>query len=101
MQFFQISAALDFAPYESVYRNLINLSVNNDELPARLTRTKDPEPRNKDIMPSLCQFYSPKSTQEHFMSLDPQIFHPINVNTLSAFKISNKICAWRISRDSF
>ncbi|XP_058799925.1 uncharacterized protein LOC131669208 [Phymastichus coffea] len=96
----KISAALDFPPDESVYKNLIILS-DDEKLLTTITRTKDPEPRKRDIIPTLSQFYNPKSAPQHFMLLNPKIFSPTNLYTLSPFKISNKICSWRISRDSF
>lgn len=92
---------MEFAPYETVYKDLINLSLGEDKLPARLTRSKDPEPRDKDITPNLSDFYNPKCIEQYFVIANPITPNPVNVNTLSAFKINKKINTWKSCRDSY
>lgn len=95
----QVSSALDFSPYETVYKDLINLSLDKDKLPARLKRSKDPEPRDKDITPSLSDFYNPKCIEQYFVIANPITPDPISVSTQSSFKINKKISTWKLSRD--
>ncbi|XP_014209286.1 uncharacterized protein LOC106639957 [Copidosoma floridanum] len=68
----KISAALEFLPTESVYKNLISLSnYENDNFPVKIMRSKDPESRNKDIIPHLENFYVLKFSEERFLVSSP------------------------------
>ncbi|KAJ8686406.1 hypothetical protein QAD02_022200 [Eretmocerus hayati] len=97
----KVSAALEFGPYETVYKDLISLSIDENQLPPRLTRSKDPEPRDRDIMPGLSDFFYPKHTRQYLTVAHPTTPCPTNVDPLSAFTISNRIRMWKISRNNF
>ncbi|XP_003425823.1 uncharacterized protein LOC100677952 [Nasonia vitripennis] len=97
----KVTAALNFSPYEAVYKDLIDLSIDDDKLPTGLMRSKDPEPRDKDIVPKLSDFYNPKCTEQYFTAVTPKPLNPINLNTFNAFTISNKVSTWKICRDNF
>lgn len=62
-------------------------------------RTKDPEPRQKDIIPKLSNFFAPEYTKDictfmHVILRAPKINEDWNI-----FKISNKTLDWRHSLD--
>ncbi|KAK0175614.1 hypothetical protein PV327_009354 [Microctonus hyperodae] len=91
----KMSSALDFSPVESIYHDLIDLNITDNKLPMRLMRSKDPEPRQKDLEPCLSDFYVPQYRRAYtdFVKIhptSPQIF-----DNSSAFKISNGIFGWR------
>lgn len=96
---FQISAALDFPLEEVVYKNLVDLSIHESLLPCRLTRSKDPEPRHKDIIPHLSDFYSPQSIEEYCIPAQVEARQPQLMEKWSAFKISDKIFEWKNNVD--
>lgn len=95
----QISAALDFPLDEVIYKNLVDLSIDERQLPSTITRSKDPEPRQKDIVPKLSNFFIPEYTKEvceamHIKSRASKIDDNWN-----AFKISDRILEWKYSID--
>nr|XP_031833005.1 uncharacterized protein LOC116427150 [Nomia melanderi] len=95
----KISSALDFPLDEAVYKNLVDLSIDEKQLPSRLIRSKDPEPRQRDIVPVLSDFFIPESTEEYYtpVSIKPRAAE--TVDSWSAFKISDKIFEWKHSLD--
>lgn len=97
----QVSSALDFTPHESVYKNLINLAVEDHEISDSLVRSKYPQPRNKDIIPKLSNFRNSKYTEQYFEITNPIAQNPITVNSLNAFTISNKVCMWKTCKNNF
>lgn len=96
----QISASLDFPPDEAVFKNLIDLTVDDNEFPTRPTRSKDPEPRPKDAVPQLSDFYSPEYAEEYCVTGCVSPPNLLNIETVSAFKISDKIRSWKNCIDS-
>jgi hypothetical protein len=81
---------------------LINLSIDDNKLSHRFyIRNTDPESHKKDITPKLSNFYNPKYIEEYFVLVRPTYINPINMNTLSSFSISNKICTWKIFKNNF
>lgn len=82
-----------------IYKNLIDLSIDERQLPSIITRSKDPEPRQKDIVPRLSDFFVPEYTREvceamHIKSRASKIDDNWN-----AFKISDRILEWKYSID--
>lgn len=95
----KISAALDFPLDEVIYKNLVDLNIDERQLPSTITRSKDPEPRQKDIVPKLSDFFIPEYTKEvceamHIKSRASKIDDNWN-----AFKISDRILEWKYSID--
>ncbi|OAD55675.1 hypothetical protein WN48_04328 [Eufriesea mexicana] len=95
----KVSTALDFPLDEIVYKNLVDLSIDDNQLPSRLIRSKDPEPQQKDVIPKLSDFFTPISTDEY---CTPVSIKPRSVETTdnwSAFRISDQICEWKQNLD--
>lgn len=95
----QISAALDFPLDETIYKNLVDLSIDENQLPSTIMRSKDPEPRQKDIIPTLSDFFMPEDAKEireavHVKSQTSKIDDNWN-----AFKISDRILEWKCGID--
>ncbi|XP_012258672.2 uncharacterized protein LOC105687530 isoform X2 [Athalia rosae] len=95
----KISAALDFRPDEAIYKNLVGLSVNENQLPSRFTRSKDPEPRYKDIVPKLSDFLTPSYSEEYCTAIQIRSNSPEITSKWSAFTISDKIFGWKHDMD--
>lgn len=95
----QVSAALDFPPDEAIFKNLVDLSVNEDQLPSRFTRSKDPEPRNRDVSPKLSDFFTPSYSEEYCSAVNITPIIPDIVSNWSAFVISDKIFGWKQDMD--
>ncbi|XP_033330813.2 uncharacterized protein LOC117222898 [Megalopta genalis] len=95
----KISSALDFPLDEAIYKNLVNLSVDEKQLPSRLTRSKDPEPRQRDVVPILSDFFLPEPTEEYCTPVSIKPIGPEAVDSWSAFRINDKIFEWKHSLD--
>lgn len=95
----QISTALDFPLDEAIYKNLVDLSIDEKQLPSTITRSKDPEPRQKDITPKLSDFFIPESTKEICEAVHIKPRAPKMDENWNAFKISDKILEWKHSMD--
>lgn len=95
----KISSALDFPLDEVIYKNLVDLSVDEKQLPSRLKRSKDPEPRQRDIVPVLSDFFVPESTEEYCTPVSVKTMAAEAVDSWSAFRISDKIFEWKHSLD--
>ncbi|XP_076240081.1 uncharacterized protein LOC143182758 [Calliopsis andreniformis] len=95
----KISNALDFPLDEAIYKNLVDLSIDEKQLPNRLTRSKDPESRQRDAVPVLSDFFTPEFPEEYctFVSIKPRI--PEIADTWNAFRISDKIFEWKYVLD--
>ncbi|XP_076184057.1 uncharacterized protein LOC143155329 [Ptiloglossa arizonensis] len=91
----KIFSALDFPLDEAVYKNLVDLSIDEKQLPSRLTRSKDPEPRQRDTVPVLSHFFTPVSTEEYCTPVSIKPRTPETIHSWSAFKISDKIFEWK------
>ncbi|KZC08642.1 hypothetical protein WN55_11226 [Dufourea novaeangliae] len=91
----KISSALDFPLDEAVYKNLMDLSIDEKQLPSRLTRSKDPEPRQRDIVPILSDFFKPESTEEYCTAVSIKPRAAEVVDSWNPFKISDKIFEWK------
>ncbi|XP_043263242.1 uncharacterized protein LOC122403667 [Colletes gigas] len=91
----KISSALDFPLEEVVYKNLVDLSVDDKQLPSRLTRSKDPEPRQRDTVPILSDFFTPESTEEYCTPISTKPRTPETIDNWSAFRVSDKIFEWK------
>lgn len=92
---FQISSALDFPLDEAIYKNLVDLSIDEKQLPSRLTRSKDPEPRQRDAIPVLSDFFVPVVSEEYCTSISIKPRTPEIIDNWSAFRISDKIFEWK------
>ncbi|XP_018373747.1 PREDICTED: uncharacterized protein LOC108768034 [Trachymyrmex cornetzi] len=95
----KISAALDFPLDETLYKNLIDLSVDEKQLPSTITRSKDPEPRQKDIVPQLSHFFIPEDIKEICEAVHVKLRASKIDDNWNAFKISNRILEWKYSID--
>ncbi|XP_012223733.1 uncharacterized protein [Linepithema humile] len=86
----KISTALDFPLDEAIYKNLVDLSVDEKQLPSTVMRSKDPEPRQRDITPKLSDFFIPEDAKEicEAVQVKPRILKNENMNFL---KICDKI----------
>lgn len=91
----KISTVLDFPLDEAVYKDLVDLSIDENQLPSRLTRSKDPEPRQKDIVPVLSDFFTPESTEEYCIPVSIKPRTPETVDSWNAFRISDQINEWK------
>lgn len=95
----KISAALDFPLDEAIYKNLIDLSIDEKQLPPTITRSKDPEPRQKDIVPKLSDFFVPKDTKEICEAVHVKSRASKINDNWNAFKISDRILEWKYNID--
>lgn len=91
---FQISAAREFPLDEAIYNNLIDLSIDKDQLPSRVTRTKDPKPCKKDIVPRLADYYERRTGSEHCVAVDVPASNSVKAFLLNSFPISSRIEHW-------
>ncbi|XP_017787984.1 PREDICTED: uncharacterized protein LOC108570611 [Habropoda laboriosa] len=96
----KVSTALDFPLDEAIYKNLVDLSIDENQLPNRLTRSKDPEPRQKDIVPVLSDFFTPAPTEEYCTAVSTKPRTPEIVDTSNPFRISDQICKWKYRLDN-
>lgn len=90
---------MDFPLDEAIYKNLVDLSVDEKQLPGRLIRSKDPEPRQKDAVPVLSDFFIPVPTEEYCTSISSKPRTPEMTETWNAFRISDKIFEWKYVLD--
>lgn len=93
--------ALDFPLDKAIYKNLVDLSIDEKQLPSTIMRSKDPEPRQKDITPKLSDFFTPEDTKEvcEVVQVKPRI--PKRNDSMSFSKISDKIFqVWKSDLDS-
>ena len=86
---------MDFPLDEAVYKDLVDLSIDENQLPSRLTRSKDPEPRQKDVAPVLSDFFTPESTEEYCIPVSIKPRTPETVDSWNAFRISDQINEWK------
>ncbi|XP_071570362.1 uncharacterized protein [Temnothorax nylanderi] len=96
----KISTALDFPLDEAIYKNLVDLSIDERQLPSTVMRSKDPEPRQKDVVPKLSDFFIPEDTKEicEAVHVKSRVSN-INNDDWNAFKISDRILEWKYSID--
>lgn len=95
----KISTALDFPLDEIIYKNLVDLSIDEKQLPSTIMRSKDPEPRQKDIIPKLSDFFIPEITKEICEAVHVKPRAPKMDENWNAFKISDKILEWKHNMD--
>ncbi|XP_011643573.1 LOW QUALITY PROTEIN: uncharacterized protein LOC105431223 [Pogonomyrmex barbatus] len=95
----KISAALDFPLDEAIYTNLVDLNIDEKQLPSIITRSKDPEPRQKDMTPKLSDFFIPEDTKEICEAVQVKPRAPKIDENWNAFKISDRILEWKHSID--
>ncbi|KAF7411783.1 hypothetical protein HZH66_000679 [Vespula vulgaris] len=62
----KISSALDFPMNEAIYKNLVDLSIDEKQFPSKIMRSKDPQPRQKDLVPKLSDFFVPEFVDEYY-----------------------------------
>ncbi|CAD1472689.1 unnamed protein product [Heterotrigona itama] len=91
----KISTVLDFPLDEVIYRDLVDLSIDENQLPSRLTRSKDPEPRQKDVVPILSDFFAPESTEEYCIPVSIKPRTAETMDNWNAFRISDQINEWK------
>ncbi|KAL0122235.1 hypothetical protein PUN28_007168 [Cardiocondyla obscurior] len=95
----KISTALDFPLDEVIYKNLVDLNIDERQLPSAITRSKDPEPREKDIVPKLSDFFIPEDTKDICEAVYVKSRPSKISDNWNAFKISDKILEWKYSID--
>lgn len=95
-----MSSALDFPASETVFRNLVDISINENQLPTRITRSKDPEPRQKDLVPKLSDFFNPQYCKEYTEASQIRPRTPEILDNWSAFTISDHINSWNNRLDN-
>ncbi|XP_063984544.1 uncharacterized protein LOC135166349 [Diachasmimorpha longicaudata] len=93
----KISSSLDFPAFESVYHDLVDISIDEKQLPLRLTRSKDPEPRPKDFIPNLSDFFFPQYPKEYSIAVKIRPRTPENIDNWSGFNISERINSWKMA----
>lgn len=96
----KMSSALDFPASEQVFRDLVDISINENQLPTRITRSKDPEPRQKDLVPNLSDFFNPKYCKEYSEASQIRPRTPEVFDNWSAFTISDRINSWKNRLDN-
>jgi len=84
---------------ETLYKNLIDLSIDEKQLPSTITRSKDPEPRQKDIVPQLSHFFIPEDIKEICEAVHVKLRASKIDDNWNAFEISNRILDWKYSVD--
>ncbi|XP_057321041.1 uncharacterized protein LOC130664882 [Microplitis mediator] len=95
----KMSSALDFPADKPIFRDLIDLSVDESHLPGPITRTRDPQPRQRDLEPKLEDFFKPEYNNEYCASVKIRPRTPEFDDNWSAFKISDRIFEWKSSLD--
>lgn len=90
-----MSSALDFPASQPVFRNLVDISINENQLPMRMTRSKDPEPRQKDLVPNLSDFFTPQYCEEYTEACQIRPRTPELLDNWSAFMISDRLNSWK------
>lgn len=95
----KVAHSLDFPPDEVIFKNLINLSIDETELPTRFTRSKDPEPRQRDALPKLSDFFQPKYADEYCTAVCVKPRNPEQTENWNAFRVSDKIRNWKWNMD--
>ncbi|XP_051174564.1 repetitive organellar protein-like [Leptopilina boulardi] len=95
----KVASSLDFPPDEAIFKNLINLSIDETQLPMRITRSKDPEPRQRDAVPKLSDFFQPKYADEYCTAVCAKPRNPEQFENWNAFRISDKIRSWKWNMD--
>lgn len=65
----------------------------------RLTRSRDPEPREKDLVPTLNDFFVPQYAPEYCEAVKIKPQHPEIIDSWSAFRISNRVNYWKACLD--
>ncbi|XP_020280534.1 uncharacterized protein LOC109853130 [Pseudomyrmex gracilis] len=91
----KISTALDFPLDEILYKNLVDLSIAEEQLPSTITRSKDPKPRQKDDVLNLADFFTPEDTNEVYEVVQSKPRMPKLVENWNAFKICDMIHEWK------
>lgn len=74
---------------------MVDLSIDENQLPSRLTRSKDPEPRQKDVVPILSDFFTPISIDEYCTPVSVKPRSPETIDYWNAFRISDQIYEWK------
>ncbi|XP_043484294.1 uncharacterized protein LOC122512492 [Leptopilina heterotoma] len=95
----KVAHSLDFPPDEIIFKNLINLSIDETELPTRFTRSKDPEPRQRDAIPKLSDFFHPKYADEYCTAVCVKPRNSEQTENWNAFRVSDKIRSWKWNMD--
>ncbi|KAL2740378.1 putative serine/threonine-protein kinase [Vespula squamosa] len=96
----KISSALDFPMNEAIYKNLVDLSIDEKQFPSKIMRSKDPQPRQRDLVPKLSDFFVPESVDEYYTPMFVKSKNSDFIENWNAFRISDKICEWKDSMDN-
>nr|XP_050851632.1 uncharacterized protein LOC127064511 [Vespula vulgaris] len=96
----KISSALDFPMNEAIYKNLVDLSIDEKQFPSKIMRSKDPQPRQKDLVPKLSDFFVPEFVDEYYTPMFVKSKNSDLIENWNAFRISDKICEWKDSMDN-
>ncbi|KAI4490819.1 hypothetical protein M0804_003763 [Polistes exclamans] len=96
----KISSALDFPVNEVIYKNLVDLSIDEKQFPSKIMRSRDPQPRQRDLVPKLSDFFIPESVDEYYTPMFVKSRNSDLIENWNASRISNKICEWKDSMDN-
>lgn len=73
----------------------MDLSIAEEQLPSTITRSKDPKPRQKDVVLNLADFFMPEDTNEVYEAVQSKPRMPKLVENWNAFKICDMIHEWK------
>ncbi|XP_035735981.1 uncharacterized protein LOC118447754 [Vespa mandarinia] len=96
----KISSALDFPMNEAIYKNLVDLSIDEKQFPNKIMRSRDPQPRQRDLVPKLSDFFVPESVDEYYTPMFVKSKNSDLIENWNAFRISDKICEWKDNMDN-
>lgn len=85
---------------EAIYKNLVDLSIDEKQFPSKIMRSKDPQPRQKDLVPKLSDFFVPEFVDEYYTPMFVKSKNSDLIENWNAFRISDKICEWKDSMDN-
>ncbi|XP_034943524.1 uncharacterized protein Rcd4 [Chelonus insularis] len=99
----KVSSTLNFPSDKPIFKNLIDLNVNESQLPKVITRSKDPPPRPKDLQPKLSDFFTPQYGEEYVEAIKVKPRVPEIEDKWDAFRISDLIFSWKskLDQDNF
>lgn len=83
---------------EAIFKNLVDLSIDDKQV-STIIRSKDPEPRQKDTIPKLSDFFVPEYTTDIYTHIHVKLRVSKINEDWDTFKISNKILDWKHSLD--
>lgn len=90
---------MNFELNNTIFKNLVDLNIDEEKLKVIVTRTKDPPPRKMDLAPNLNDFFVPEDLEEVCEAVQVKLRPSRIDDNWNAFKISDKILGWRDNLD--